>query len=320
MPLLLDPLRSKTEAAASAGAIRIAVLNNLSDAGLESGERQIIDLLSQIADSHVIHLRFFSLPQIARGAEAKARIEERYADFAHLMRSRVDGLIVTGCEPLARRLPDEAFWLGLTAVIDWAEHNTRSSVWSCLAAHAAVLHLDGIERRPLARKCTGVFSVKPMQEHPLLAGTDGPWPVIHSRWNDLAEADLVAGGYQILTQGDAVGVDTFVKQWRSLFVYLQGHPEYDADAIRREYRRDVMRFLEGTTGTYPSLPLNYFSRETEAQLQHFEVRAREGHEPDLPSVFPTTCTDLAPQHRNFALMLFRNWLGHLHRTAPQRAA
>jgi homoserine O-succinyltransferase/O-acetyltransferase len=35
----------------------------------------------------------------------------------------------------------------------------------------------------------------------------------------------------------------FVKYNRSLFVLLQGHPEYDSATLLREYRRDVGRFL-----------------------------------------------------------------------------
>ena len=151
-------------------------------------------------------------------------------------------MIVTGCEPTTTRLHDEAFWPGLAAIIDWAEHHTVSTIWSCLAAHAAVLHLDGIERRPLGCKRSGVFPVASTREHALLAG-GGPFRnVPHSRLNDLEAADLAAHGYVVLTQSASAGVDMFVKQWGSLFVYLQGHPEYDAAALAREYRRDIARF------------------------------------------------------------------------------
>ena len=69
-------------------------------------------------------------------------------------------MIVTGAEPIAATLPDEPYWNDLTDVIDWAETNTRSAIWSCLAAHAAVLHLDGIERQRLERKCSGVYDCR----------------------------------------------------------------------------------------------------------------------------------------------------------------
>ena len=35
----------------------------------------------------------------------------------------------------------------------------------------------------------------------------------------------------------------FVKQRKSLSIYLQGHPEYDPEALFREYRRDIREFV-----------------------------------------------------------------------------
>ena len=169
----------------------------------------------------------------------------RYTPFARLMRGTLDGLIVTGCEPHAETLPKEAFWRELTEVIDWAEHNTRSTIWSCLAAHAAVLHLDGVERQRLPAKRSGLFRVATVGQHPLLDGAPSDLRVPHSRWNGLDATKLTAAGYNVLTQGDVVGIDTFVKSWRSLFIYLQGHPEYDAGALGREYRRGHPSLLRG---------------------------------------------------------------------------
>ena len=221
MPLLLDTSRSSDPASpAGAATVEVALLNNLGDAGLKGGERQFVEILSAAAGPDPVRLRLFSLPGIVRGEEARARIEARYADFADLMQSRVDGLVVTGCEPLAASLPREPVWPALTEVIDWAEHNTLSTIFSCLAAHAAVLHLDGVDRRRLARKCSGVFAVERAGDHPLLAGLRAPLVVPHSRWNRLDAGELRTAGYDILTRSPEIGVDMFVKQWRSLFVFL----------------------------------------------------------------------------------------------------
>ena len=54
--------------------------------------------------------------------------------------------------------------------MDWAEIGTISTLFSCLAAHAAVLHLDGIARRPLPKKISGVFASLRAVDDPLLAG------------------------------------------------------------------------------------------------------------------------------------------------------
>jgi homoserine O-succinyltransferase len=126
---------------------------------------------------------------------------------------------------------------------------------------------------------------------------------------------LTAAGYQILTRGPTAGVDTFVKSWRSLFVYLQGHPEYDGDALRREYRRDVMRFFEGTSETYPSIPAGIFDRSAEARLKTFAAKAQRDRHPALIEAFPLDRDaqfGKTRQRRDLATVLFRNWLRYLH--------
>ena len=65
----------------------------------------------------------------------------------------------------------------------------------------------------------------------------------HSRWNEVRADALTSCGYEILTQSAEAGVDLFVKKKRSLFVHFQGHPEYGARTLLKEYRRDIKRFL-----------------------------------------------------------------------------
>ena len=319
MPVVIAPPSSQTDGdlAASRADIEVGLLNNLADAGLKNGEDQFIELLDRAAGPRVVRLRLFALPQIERGKQAKARLAETYGSLDALEHAKLDGLIVTGCEPRAADLRDEAYWGALSKVVDWARDNTRSTLWSCLAAHAAVLHLNGIERHPLPEKCSGLFPVERVGAHPLLAGLSDRALVPHSRYNDLDENDLREAGYDILTRSPAAGVDCFVKRYGSLFVFLQGHPEYDRGALRREYRRDVRRFKEGVSSTYPGLPSNYFTPETEAVLRRAAAKASEGRgsAADLPEELP-----LREWQDGFATTLFRNWLLHLAEKAADRAA
>ena len=64
---------------------------------------------------------------------------------------------MTGTEPRQPDLRNEPYWPALTEVLEWAERNTASTVLSCLAAHAGVLHSDGIPRHRLSDKQFGVF-------------------------------------------------------------------------------------------------------------------------------------------------------------------
>ncbi len=80
----------------------------------------------------------------------------------------------------------------------------------------------------------GVFICAQTGGHPLLYGLAETAPVPHSRWNELDERDLASNGYHVLRRSDEIGVDLFVKEEESLLVFLQGHPEYDADSLARE--------------------------------------------------------------------------------------
>jgi homoserine O-succinyltransferase/O-acetyltransferase len=295
--------------------LRIGLVNNMPDAALQATERQFMRLLRQAAGNIRIDLHCFSLPSLKRSQTAQWRVEKQYTDIADLGRLQFDGLIVTGAEPTAATLPDEPFWQELTDLIDWARTNTRSTIWSCLAAHAAVLYLDGIERQRLDTKCSGIYDCAKVADNWLTADVPSPLKISHSRLNELRAGDLTARGYQMLTVSPEAGVDTFAKQLGSQFVFFQGHPEYDALSLEREYLRDIARFLAGQSDTYPALPVGYFDAGTEHRLAGFEQRARLERRPGLSTELPerTLRRDIAAGAA--ATAMFRNWLGYLSKGA-----
>jgi homoserine O-succinyltransferase/O-acetyltransferase len=295
--------------------LRIGLVNNMPDAALQATERQFMRLLRQAAGNIRIDLHCFSLPSLKRSQTAQWRVEKQYTDIADLGRLQFDGLIVTGAEPTAATLPDEPFWQELTDLIDWARANTRSTIWSCLAAHAAVLYLDGIERQRLDTKCSGIYDCAKVADNWLTADVPSPLKISHSRLNELRAGDLTARGYQMLTTSPEAGVDIFAKQLGSQFVFFQGHPEYDALSLEREYLRDIARFLAGQRDTYPALPVGYFDAGTEHGLAGFEQRARLERRPGLSTELPerTLRRDIAAGAA--ATAMFRNWLGYLSKGA-----
>ena len=285
--------------------------NNMPDAALKATERQFVKLLQAAAGPRRIRLHCFSLPTVKRSPEAKWHVESEYRDLSDLRRQRFDGLIVTGAEPIAPELDQEPYWHDLTELIDWARTNTRSTIWSCLAAHAAVLHLDGIKRRKLPAKCHGIFDCEPVTRDTLTRDAPSPLKVSHSRLNEIAERDLAEAGYQVLTRSAEAGVDIFVRQYASRFVFFQGHPEYDALSLQREYLRDIGRFLARERESYPRLPVCYFDAATQEKLDRFEKRARHERHPALANDIPALNlrTDIAAGAA--AAALFRNWLHDL---------
>jgi homoserine O-succinyltransferase len=290
--------------------LEIGLVNNMPDAALQATERQFTRLLKAGAGHNHVRLHCFALPSVPRAAAARVRIDSLYTDITDLGRIELDGLIVTGAEPRAATLPDEPYWRELTELVDWAEANTRSTIWSCLAAHAAVLHLDGIERRRLDQKCSGIFVNQRLHDDALLTDLPPSLQVAHSRLNDLAAVDLSARGYRVLTQSPLAGVDIFVRRRRSQFVFFQGHPEYDAMTLQREYLRDLGRYFGGERDDFPEAPAHYFDAATEAGLESFRARAVVGREPALMAQLPRLGLrpGVAAETEAAAATIFRNWL------------
>jgi homoserine O-succinyltransferase len=263
--------------------LNIGLVNNMPDAALEATEHQFLTLLNEAAGNDItVGLTLYSLPGVPRKNLGQQHVSS-YRDIRDLWGRSLDGLIVTGAEPRTKNLEDEPFWPDMVQLLDWAAQNTVSAIWSCLAAHAAVLHLDGIHRCRFSEKRSGIFECVQVGKHFLTAGALERLQFPHSRWNDLRENELKAAGYDILTRIRDGGVDAFTKQGKSLFVFLQGHPEYEADTLLREYRRDVRRFLLGESEVLPSLPNGY-----------------------------SDCLGpVANTWRSGAVRLYRNWLSYL---------
>ncbi|MBP0114472.1 homoserine O-succinyltransferase MetA [Bradyrhizobium vignae] len=300
--------------------LTIGLVNNMPDAALKATERQFMKLLQAAAGARRIRFHCFSLPSVKRSPEARWHVESEYSDLSDLERGKFDGLIVTGAEPIAPELDQEPYWRDLTSLIDWAKTNTRSTIWSCLAAHAAVLHLDGIERRRLPAKCHGIFDCYVVMSDSLTHAAPAPLKVSHSRLNEIAESDLAEAGYQVLTRSAEAGVDVFVRQYASRFVFFQGHPEYDALSLQREYLRDIGRYLARERDNYPRLPVSYFDAATEEKLARFEKKATHERHPALTNELPGLSLRADIDAGNAAAVLFRNWLRYLGADADAAVA
>ena len=271
------PARStlRSRPAGKRAGIAIGLINNMGDEALKATERQFGSLVSEAAGEIGVSFRIFALKSTRRSSRALDYINARYEPASAAMDGDLDGLIITGAQPQADRLTDEPYWEELAELIDWAKLHTTSTILSCLAAHAGVLHLDGVERRPLPEKCTGVFAHAAETTHPLVGKQGRVRLIPHSRYNGLSRTELEQAGYVILTSSPGCGVDSFVKCFGSQFVFLQGHPEYDANSLAREYRRDMDRYLRGETERKPAKPSGYFGAEAEAELRAMERSAWE---------------------------------------------
>jgi len=287
----------------------IGLVNNMPDSALESTEAQFAALLKAASGELPVRLRCTSLPTVPRGAEAQTLIDARYWPLPTLLDSKPDALIITGTEPKAAALSDEPYWGQLTDVIDYAATSTISSLFSCLAAHAAVLHLDGIPRQRLETKRFGVFDERVPLEHPLMTALGGTLRTPHSRWNDLSADRLIDAGYTILSHSSDGGVGAFCRRGAGLLVLFQGHPEYEERTLLKEYQRDVGRYVAGEYTRYPVMPQGYFGPEAKRLLGEFERASQAGTVRDraafpFKEVSQTLKNDWTPQ----AVQIYRNWL------------
>ncbi len=293
--------------------ISIGLINNMPDAALEATERQFRALLSSASDGITVRLSLYALTDVPRAEAGKRHIKDFYSSVEELWDTHLDGLIVTGAEPRTANLIDEPYWESLARVLEWARDHTHSTIFSCLAAHAAVLQMDGIGRLKSDDKHFGVFECDRQSHHPLIAGTASRFKLPHSRWNGISEAELVASGYSVLTRSLDAGVDMFVKQCKSLFVFFQGHPEYEADTLLREYRRDVGRYLKGEVGTYPTLPRSYFDEGTEQALTALRAQAIDKRSDELLTYVSTTLEHgtINNTWHSTAARIYINWLQYI---------
>lgn len=297
--------------------LHIGLVNNMADAAMAATEYQFLTLLEAAAGDMPVHFTLYAFPEVERKPFGQRRLDSIYFDIDQLWEQPPeqypDGLIVTGREPRTADLREEAFWPSFERVVEWTQEHGRSAVWSCLAAHAAVLALDGIGRVRSQHKHFGIFTCEQAAPHALLAGAPVSLRVPHSRWNGVSEGQLAANGYQVLTRTSDRGVDSFIKQEAGLFVFFHGHPEYASETLLGEYRRDVGRYLKGEMEIYPSLPLDYFDEETERSLLEIEAKARLSRQEKLLGEVYAVLNSVRIHNtwRDTGALIYRNWLEHL---------
>lgn len=312
----LAPVASKPRShqERSKPSISIGLINNMPHAAFAATERQFISVLNAASESFNIRMDLYSLVDLPTPAPGDTGLGSRYSSIDALWETKLDGLIVTGKEPVTANLSDEPCWSKLTQVLEWARENTCSTVWSCLAAHAAVLYMDGVSRHKNNEKHCGVFECARVSSHPLMEGAPSQFCVPHSRWNSLSEEQLVLHEYSVLSRIAGLEVDAFMKDENSLFVFFQGHLEYDSDTLLREYRRDVCRYLNYEASTYPSIPASYFDRSTEDILTTLQDKMMPCRSEELFASLSTALetAKVKATWRSTTALIYGNWLRYIY--------
>lgn len=302
----------------------IALLNNMPDAALEATERQFRLLLSAASAGISVRLMLCRMPSVPRSDAAEAHLRRSYVDIGSMLDTEVDGLIVTGREPLTPDLREEPYWDSFVRVLEWSRERTASTIWSCLAAHAAVLHLDGIQRVRSQHKHCGVFDCSRASDHPMAAPLPGRFRMPHSRWNGLPQDQLAHSGYEVLALAGDAGVDCFLRHeaGESLFLFFQGHPEYQSDTLLLEYRRDLLRYLRGEAAAWPDAPRGMLAPKDDAALQDIRSEAHRLPEEETLTRLSELFSAAAIENgwHGTATTIYRNWLEYLLAQKAHRAS
>ena len=257
--------------------IRVALVNNMPDAAFLDTESQFRSAVLG-GSSAGVGLELYTIKEMPRSEKLAPVIKNRYRGLDELWADPPDALIITGTEPTQADLRSEPYWPFLAQLLDWAADNVQTALLSCLAAHASLLRFDGIRRTRRAAKCSGVFEgiVRDARD-PLARGLSDSVRMPHSRMNDVPQEALIEAGYRVViaTGSSGVGWSLAAREHRNaLFVLCQGHPEYSALSLLREYRRDVRRCLFGEgVIPYPRLPEGYLHDDAVEMLARFERRA-----------------------------------------------
>ena len=293
--------------------LHVGLLNMMPDSALLVTEKQYMRLIGACNRITQIYVYPFSVPGLARSAEALAHIEAYYATFDELKETGLDALIISGANVTNPSIDLEPFWGPLQEVIEWAADNVTSILCSCLATHALVKHLYGLDREPFGKKLWGVYRHRVCdRSHPLTQDVNTQFDAPHSRWNDIPRAKWDDAGLRVLAESEDAGVHLATSPDGFRIIYFQGHPEYDRNSLLKEYKREVGRFLTGDLESPPPYPEHYMTPDSDHLAQTYlrDTLAAQAHG-EGPPEFPEASFDahLDNTWGDTGRALFNNWLG-----------
>ena len=195
----------------------------------------------------------------ARNVPAR-HLETFYRTFDEVAGARYDGMIITGAPVEQMEFEEVDYWPELVRILDWAAESVHCTLNVCWGAQAALYHYYGIQKRPLAEKCFGVFENRLLKpSSPLVRGFNDASMMPHSRHTEVRLEDIGAHPeLEVVAWSDQCGV-SIAKSRDSRRFFVFGHPEYDRETLAREYERDR------AAGLPIQVPANYYPDDDPAR-------------------------------------------------------
>ena len=114
---------------------------------------------------------------------------------------------------------------------------------------------------------------------------------------------------EILAYNNQAGFFLASSKENKLVLY-QGHPEYDAISLLKEYQREIINYLNGLRSDYPLLPENYFSQEAIPILENIQKKVLLSKElSNFPELDLSSLVKV--EWKSPGKILYRNWLNIL---------
>ena len=244
--------------------LQVVILNLMPEKPVT--ETQLIRLLGNTPLQ--VEVTFLSTASYQSKNTKVSYLKSFYQHFEDIQDRKFDALIVTGSPVEKLRFEEVQYWDELTSILDWAEDNVFSSLFICWGAQAALYHYYKIQKRPLTKKLSGVFShtvVTPTET--LVRGFDDVFLAPHSRHTTLCGQDVQqVPSLKILSTSEEAGI-YLVASKDERQVFITGHAEYDALTLDTEYKRDQK------AGLSPEKPLNYYPNDNEGRIPPLSWRS-----------------------------------------------
>jgi homoserine O-succinyltransferase/O-acetyltransferase len=243
------------------GTLTIVPVNNMPDAALKTTERQFREPAGECV-ARLFTLRVFSSPGMHRSADGRRCVAEHYAPLANF--GERGPRSSSGAAPIAQG--SKTSHVGRHWPVLANRPSGGRARRSGRVQHAAMHHIDVVERPALVPEAVGRFRVRQGRRPPLLS---------HRRHAERPHTRLQQRAARNCASRHGYGhVVTVARRWRRRFYKALWQPSVFLQAVRRKCRgaRPGMParccpVSAGKSDTYPELPANYFPAEVAAATQ-----------------------------------------------------
>ncbi len=212
--------------------LRVGIINIMPR--LEAYEPLLVDPFARVG--RPVETVLIRLATHGYQSSDRAHLDRHYVTFDKA--GPLDGLVISGAPVEEMPFSDVHYWPELVKIMADARANIPSTLGLCWGGLALAATLK-IPKLLYPQKLFGVYTHRVLTESPLVSGDS--FKCAHSRHAGIADWELQAaeadGRVRLLGHSIDAGYTLFETPDHKFVMHL-GHPEYVADRLVFEYRRD----------------------------------------------------------------------------------